>query len=176
VGRYGLVAVIAGILLIGASPAAAVTNSFQGPGTDWNTDANWSLGHKPTSGEDVVINTGAVTLSSGVAGVANSISIDTGAPATGSLAIDTTHTLTVGAGTSTINGNISIFGTSTLTLGGATTWSAGSFSMQNSTLNLNAAFSIAGDLSVSDFGGNQVNIGAAGSLTKSSGSARGRCG
>ena len=168
--RIGVAFLVGVLFLLGAAQASAVTNTFQGPGTDWNTDANWSQGHIPLSSEDVVINSGSVSLATGVNGAANSISLNTGAPASGSLTLNNTHTLTVGAGTSTLNGGVTVFGTSTLTLGGATTWSSGGLSAQNSTININAAFSIAGDLNTSNFGGNTINISATGSLSKTSGS------
>src|SRR5437868_7181741 len=99
--RYslGLAALIL-TLAVGAAPAQAVDNQFTGTTNgDWNTDTNWSQGHKPLATEDVKINVNNKnpTLSgAGADGVANSITL---APTTNDLFIDG-KTLTVGSGTS----------------------------------------------------------------------------
>jgi len=48
--------IAAAVLAFAATPAHAVTNTFNGTmDSDWNTDANWSQGHAPLSTEDVSI-------------------------------------------------------------------------------------------------------------------------
>ena len=120
-GTLGLAAVTL-MLLVAAAPAqAAVTNTFSPLGDGvWNTAGNWSQGHVPIAGEDVVLARSA-TLDAGANGVANSISIPVG---TG-LTLDNGKTLTIGTGTSSIAAGVGLYGGSTLTLNGTTTWSAG---------------------------------------------------
>jgi hypothetical protein len=81
--------------------ARAATNTASA-GATW-AGATWSLGHVPTSGEDVVINSG-VNLTIGTAAVCGSLTIGN--------ATNTATTLTVGAGGSLVvsgtTGNLSI--------------------------------------------------------------------
>jgi hypothetical protein len=159
-------AVVLSALAAGAAPALAVTNDFIGgsSGNSWNVAANWSQGHVPLATEDVTINTADPVLSSGNDGVAKSISISSGR----TLSITSSKTLTVGTGTSSLNGIVNM-DTATLTLNGATSWSGGttSIGVSASTLNINAAFTITGDGSMSGGFGGVVHVGSGGSITTS---------
>ncbi len=60
----------AATLSLSASVALATNTFTVVSGNDWNTPANWSAGHVPTDGEDVVIN-GNVTLTNATAALAS---------------------------------------------------------------------------------------------------------
>lgn len=69
------------------------TNSFisTGPDLDWATDANWSLGHKPTAGEDAVIPVGKSCVVSAADGTCLSVLVQS----TARLAYQNSRVLTV---------------------------------------------------------------------------------
>ena len=119
--RWSCLLALVALLSLGAAPAWAVTNTFNGStDSNWNVATNWSQGHAPTAAEDVVLNA-AVTLSSGADGVAKSIAVNT---STG-LTVATGKKLTVGTGSSSIAATVTLTDGAVLTLGGATTWSGG---------------------------------------------------
>ncbi|HLF52343.1 T9SS sorting signal type C domain-containing protein [Flavobacterium sp.] len=68
---------------------AQTTNTFTAINSNWNTAANWSLNHIPTSAEDAVIPLGK-TVNIDVSSAANSISIS------GILKLNDQKTLTIG--------------------------------------------------------------------------------
>jgi hypothetical protein len=115
------------MLLCWHSQAMAATNTASA-GATW-AGATWSLGHVPTSSEDVVINSG-INLTIGTAAVCGSLAIGN--------ATSTATTLTIGAGGSLVvsgtTGNLSINPSArtvnmTLAVGAQTLTVAGSVSM-----------------------------------------------
>jgi hypothetical protein len=163
-------------LVIGAAiqPAFAAAKTFTGAvDSNWNTAGNWNPSGVPTSTDDVVINSGTVHLT-GADGDARSISINTGAPNTGGLAIDD-HKLTVStSGTSTINGFLGVTGT--LVLGDATTFGGSSDSggiNVSGTLEIGSTFTITGsdtpnNANINDTSGTSViDVLGTGSLVRS---------
>jgi hypothetical protein len=98
-------------LALAAAPAHAVTNTFNGPGTDWNTDTNWSEGHVPDGTEDVAI----------AAGKSPSLSANGAARSVTDAGILTVagHTLVIGSGASSLSGQLVIGTNGLVTLAGA---------------------------------------------------------
>ena len=119
--RWSFLFALVALLIFGAAPAWAVTNTFNGAtDSNWNVATNWSQGHAPLATEDVVL-TAAGTLDTGADGVAKSIAVNTG---TG-LTVSGGKQLTVGAGSSSIAAQVTLTNGAVLTLGGPTAWSAG---------------------------------------------------
>lgn len=127
-----------------AGTAIGQTNTFNNAsGNNWNTIANWSLGHVPLAAEDVVIPDN------------ESVTVNTAAVCA---------TLTMGAGGNDVT--VSISNGQSLTVTGAVTMNAGTGSSDDRTLAVGAATFSCGSLSM-------ANSGAANSLriTISTGSA-----
>src|SRR5215213_9064928 len=97
VRRLALGSAVALVTVVLAPAAAqAAFNTFQGPGNDWNTAANWSQTSVPDATDDVIIPANkSVALSTAPNGVANSIAHNGS-----SLTISGGTTLTVGTGLS----------------------------------------------------------------------------
>jgi hypothetical protein len=74
------------------SNATAATNTFTGQqGTNWHVQGNWSLGHYPTSSEDVVIPTGLTCIISSASAAALTVDVEASAV----LGVDDGETLTI---------------------------------------------------------------------------------
>ncbi|HWH43912.1 MAG TPA: G8 domain-containing protein, partial [Thermoleophilaceae bacterium] len=118
-----LVAVAAALVawLAMAAEASAATNTFQGPGDQWNAAGNWSQASVPDATDDVVIPSSRAVVLDTTAGEANSLDLD------GQLHVSGTS-LTLGAGTSSIGGSLQITGGGTVALSAVTTWSGGGIS------------------------------------------------
>jgi Calx-beta domain len=71
-------------LILAGTASAACQNTYSGPaGGEWNTDANWTLGAKPTSAQDACIPAGTtVQIVEGAVSTAKSLSIAAGAKLT----------------------------------------------------------------------------------------------
>jgi hypothetical protein len=112
-----LVAVLAVLVLaVGADAALAVDNTFNGTtNSDWNTGTNWSQGHAPLSSEDVLITVSGKNPSLSTDGQAKSITT-----ANSNNLTVTGHTLTVGSGTSALDGTLLIGSGGIVSLAGAT--------------------------------------------------------
>lgn len=118
------------IFLSALSGVFAQTNTSTG--ALWNTPGNWSLGHVPTSTEDVVINSN-MAVNTTAAFTVNSLTVNTG------------RTLTIGTSTTAQNITVTTFvttaGTGTIAVGafnathsltiGGTLTNAGTFNMYN---------------------------------------------
>ena len=104
------------------------TNTWTGTG-DWSTTAHWSLGHVPTSTEDVFISNGGTVTHS------------TGSDTIKSLLTGSTATVVLSGGTITDPNTLDVPGTFTLqggTLSGATVTSDTTITGTSSTGTLNA--------------------------------------
>src|SRR5215212_4176401 len=170
-----LTAAVALVTLVLAPAAAqAATNTFQGPGNDWNTPANWSQASVPDSTDDVIIPSNkSVALSTAPNGVANSI-----AHSGSSLLISGGRTLTVGTGASAFAGTVTVAQQAKIRLNGTTTWSAGTWQFDSiapvgGTIENAGTLNITGNVSTTNFGGGQMRnlAGATVNRTTSSGTA-----
>src|SRR5215212_2865500 len=170
-----LTAAVALVTLVLAPAAAqAATNTFQGPGNDWNTPANWSQASVPDSTDDVIIPSNkSVALSTAPNGVANSI-----AHSGSSLLISGGRTLTVGTGASAFAGLVTVAQQATVRLNGTTTWSAGTWQFDSiapvgGTIENAGTLNITGNVTAFNFGGGQMRnlAGATVNRTTSSGTA-----
>jgi hypothetical protein len=149
------------LLLSGGTLTTANTATFSVPTVN-QTAGTWTL-NKNIS-QAAYSGTGGTRAGSGTLTI-------TGSSVLNGITLNSAGTTTI-ANTVTTDtfANVTVFGTHTLNINHDTSWTSGSLSAQNSTININAALSIAGDLSTSNFGGNTINISASGSLTKTSGS------
>lgn len=103
---------VGGLALPGV--AHATTRTFVGPGSDWFTASNWSPSGVPSSSDDVIIDSGSVSVS-GAAASARSLAFDTGISQSGSLTVASGASLTTSSsGTSAIGGFLVVDGTLTL--------------------------------------------------------------
>jgi hypothetical protein len=108
-----LVALLAGCLAVPAV-AHATTRTFMGPGTDWFIATNWSPNGVPSSSDDVIVDSGSVSIG-GAAANARSIAFDTGLSQSGSLTVASGASLTTSSsGSSSIGGFLVVDGTLTL--------------------------------------------------------------
>ncbi len=165
-------AVLTALVTVLAAPGAvqAATCSFQGPGSDWNTAANWSCASVPTASDDVVIPMGAnAVLDSGADGAAKSVALQTSA----NLAVSAGRTLAVGTGASSFAGFLAVNGQAVLRLGGATTWSSGGWNVgggdpYGGTVENAGALEITGDIAIYDYGAGLLRNLAGGTIEKTS--------
>ncbi|MCX6305618.1 MAG: T9SS type A sorting domain-containing protein [Bacteroidetes bacterium] len=101
------------ILLLSATEIVLSQNTWDGSAsTSWGVAANWSLGHVPLAGENVVISSVPANqpLLSGATGVCNNLTINSGATLTIS-ATSTLNALLTASGNAIVNGSLSIGGT-----------------------------------------------------------------
>lgn len=172
IGRLLALATALLALLAAAAPASAATNTFQGPGNDWNVASNWSQMSVPDATDDVVITGKSVVLDSDPVagdGVTNSLELNAGS----TLFIAGGLALTVdGGAASSIGAHIQLAGT--LNLQGATTWTANTivFDLATATLNNSGDLDLQGNnASFFDFGafGSVGLLNNTGSITRSAG-------
>ncbi|HUP94510.1 MAG TPA: filamentous hemagglutinin N-terminal domain-containing protein [Burkholderiales bacterium] len=129
----------------------------------WNSDANWSLGHIPTSGEQVVINrpgTPTITVPAGGDFTVSSLKSNENLTVAGALTLSTASTvdaaLAVNGGTVTANGALTINGA--LAVNSGTVQGSGPVAV-NGALSLNAG-TLAGPGAVTVNGNTAVDTGA----------------
>jgi len=155
----------------------ATTRTFVGPGNDWFAAGNWSPSGVPSSSDDVVIDSGSVTVS-GAAASARSLAFDTGVSQSGSLTVAGGASLTTSSsGTSAIGGFLVVDGT--LTLGDPTTFAASANSNGinvsgtlevGSTLTLDGSDAVHGNINATGVSA-LIHVGSGGSLVRDTSSA-----
>ncbi|MCF8245253.1 MAG: T9SS type A sorting domain-containing protein [Saprospiraceae bacterium] len=101
---------------MGGQKLNAATCTWIGGTSNWNNTANWNCGVVPDSDDDVIINTGTVTLD--LATTVQSLSLGGGD-------ITLNFNLTVSGNMSLTNGSSEINGNGNLTITGNLTWDAG---------------------------------------------------
>ncbi len=133
-----------------ASPALAATCTFQGPGSDWHTAANWNCGAVPAvpnSTDDVVIPFPEAVEVRLVGAEANSIDLDSGAD----LVVGDGAELSItGTAPSSLAGTIELHGH--LRLAGATSWSGGMWRLDGGWIWNSGTLSIVGNQTARDLG------------------------
>ena len=113
-----------------ALPAQAATNTWNGSTGNWSTAGSWSTGSVPSAADDVVVNAGTVTLTTGA--LAASVSCSGGTIATNGFTLSVSGSTSVscaavlngagalsksGAGTQTLTGANTYTGATTVTGG-----------------------------------------------------------
>lgn len=155
-------------LLLLAPPAAAVTTTFTGSlDSDWNKAGNWDNG-VPTAALDVVIPglpaPKTVTLATGAAGEANSVTLQSGAT------LDVQLDLAIdGGAASSFAGTLTATAGGDLSLGGSTTWSAGEWTINAASITNTGTLAVTGtDLTLAHTGGAAPFVNQSGAtITKS---------